>query len=221
MRVVTDDRERDGRVARCLDGMVGVTVEVRRLALGDYLIDERLLVERKTVSDFAASVCDGRLFRQARRLAAHRSQQVCVVIEGTSREAERMGVSREAMQGAVISLTLVFGVPLLRSRDAEETARLLVYAGGQMARAATGLPHRAGRKSSGRERTRIEMLQAIPGIGPSRARALLVRFGGIPALVSASLDEIAKVDGIGRVMAARVQGVVGDSGAGLGVALTP
>lgn len=210
MRVVADDRERDSRVAHCLREMAAVAFEVRRLDLGDYLIDERLLVERKTVSDFATSVCDGGLFRQARRLAAQRSQQVCVVIEGTSREAEHLGVSREAMQGAVISLTLVCGLPLLRSRDPGETARLLLYAGGQMARARRCLLHRGGRKPGGRERTRMEMLQAIPGIGPLRARALLARFGGIRALVAASLDEIAEVDGLGPTMAARVHKIFGD-----------
>ena len=150
MRVVADDREQDCRVVQCLRKTPAVAVEVKRLALGDYLIDERLLVERKTVSDLAASVCDGRLFCQARRLAAHRTEKVCVVIEGTSREAEHLGVSREAMQGAVISLTLVYGLPLLRSRDPDETARLLLYAGRQLARAGRCLPHRAGRKPGGR-----------------------------------------------------------------------
>ncbi len=214
MRVVIDDREPD-RVRRHLERLPGVFIEVRRLALGDYLVDERLLVERKTVDDLAASVCDGRLFRQARRLAAHRSQAVCFVLEGTSRGAERIGVSREALQGAVISLTLVFGVPLLRSRDSDETARLLVYAGGQVARAAAVSAHRSGRKVGASERIRMRMLQAIPGIGPLRARALLACFGGIPALVSATVDEIAAADGIGRMTAARVQAIVGDSGAGL------
>jgi ERCC4-type nuclease len=31
-----------------------------RLATGDYLIDDEVLVERKTVVDFAASLVDGR-----------------------------------------------------------------------------------------------------------------------------------------------------------------
>lgn len=50
-------------------------VQMVRLTTGDYLIDEEVLVERKTFADFAASLADGRLFAQAARLAhsAHRS----------------------------------------------------------------------------------------------------------------------------------------------------
>jgi ERCC4-type nuclease len=40
-----------------------------RLAAGDYLIDDEVLVGRKTVGDFVASLIDGRLFPQAARLA--------------------------------------------------------------------------------------------------------------------------------------------------------
>jgi ERCC4-type nuclease len=35
-------------------------VRMGRLATGDYLIDDEVLVERKTVVDFAASLVDGR-----------------------------------------------------------------------------------------------------------------------------------------------------------------
>ena len=66
----------------------------------------------------------------------------------------------------------------------------------------------------------MEMLQVIPGIGPVRARALLARFGGIRALVAGSLDEIAEVHGLGRVMAARVHRIVDDGFEQVGDSLT-
>ncbi len=44
-------------------------------------------------------------------------------------------------------------------------------------------------------------LQQIPGIGPKKRQALLNRFGGISEITSASREEIAKVDGIGDVLA--------------------
>jgi ERCC4-type nuclease len=50
----------------------------------------------------------------------------------------------------------------------------------------------------------MEMLQAIPGIGPGRAHALLARFGGIAALTRASLREVAEVEGFGAKLATRV-----------------
>ncbi len=37
------------------------------------------------------------------------------------------GMRCEALQGALITLTVHFGNPLLRSRDPQETVRLMVY----------------------------------------------------------------------------------------------
>jgi ERCC4-type nuclease len=208
MRVVVDDRERASVVA-CHLCELGAEVEVARLPLGDFLVDGRLLVERKTVADLAASVCDGRLFRQAKRLASHADQRVCIILEGTSRDAGAAGVSREALQGAMVSLTLVFGLPVLRARDEHETARLVVYAAGQLARTALGISRRVAHRTRRGDRARLEMLQAIPGIGPRRALALLTRFGNVARLAASTPDSVAAVPGVGPTLASRVAWVIG------------
>jgi ERCC4-type nuclease len=46
----------------------GVEVTIGRLPVGDYELNGKFLVERKTLMDFATSIKDGRLFRQACRL---------------------------------------------------------------------------------------------------------------------------------------------------------
>ena len=60
--------------------------------------------------------------------------------------------------------------------------------------------HRARR---GKARTESG-LQDIPGIGPKRRQKLLERFGGLRELKNASVDDIAKVDGISRELAEQV-----------------
>lgn len=50
------------------------------------------------------------------------------------------------------------------------------------------------------------ILDEVPGIGPSRKRLLLRRFGSLTALRSASLDDIAAVDGMSRAAAENVYG---------------
>lgn len=52
-----------------------------RLATGDFLIDNEVLIERKSVDNFAASLIDGRLFRQVARLA-HSGYRSLLLIEG-------------------------------------------------------------------------------------------------------------------------------------------
>ena len=80
-----------------------VTVEIARLEVGDYRVERRVVVERKTVADFAASLIDGRLFQQAAALALAPERSV-LVLEGRDQVWRDTGVRREALQGALITI---------------------------------------------------------------------------------------------------------------------
>jgi excinuclease ABC subunit C len=55
-----------------------------------------------------------------------------------------------------------------------------------------------------KQRTLRSDLGEIPGIGPGRQKALLSRFGSVKGITRATEDEIARVPGFSRVLAARV-----------------
>jgi excinuclease ABC subunit C len=57
--------------------------------------------------------------------------------------------------------------------------------------------HRARRAKARRE----SPLEAIPGLGPKKRRELLRQFGGLQGVVSAGVDDLVKVRGIGRSLA--------------------
>ena len=133
IQIVADDCERQSPLIAALKINVGVKAVVRRLPLGDYLLDERLLFERKTLRDFAASLKDGRLFEQGVRLAASPLHKA-IILEGGIRDLADSGIRREALQGALINLALFLGIPILRAADAEESARLMLYAARQFER---------------------------------------------------------------------------------------
>ena len=126
-----DDREVNSKTAQLLMAEDGVEAVVQRLPLGDYEIDNKLLFERKTLFDFAASIKDGGIFRQACKLVSHPLRSV-IILEGTSSEMSTIKMKREAMQGALITISIIFGIPILRSREAKESVQLILYTARQV-----------------------------------------------------------------------------------------
>lgn len=201
---MVDDREREMGVFERLRGRADVAVVQRRLAVGDYLVDGRLLAERKTLSDFGLSVRDGRLFRQMYRLRSSKTERVCVVLEGAPPDLAKVGLSRASFQGALVAVTLCYGVPLLRSRSPAETADLLLIAARQLRRPGFSQLKRQVSRRDPIDRSQNLLLQAVPEIGLARAAALLAVFGSPAGIASASIDELRQVRGIGPLAATRL-----------------
>ena len=76
-----DHRERNAGIIEILRAKDGFVVEEKNLSVGDYFVNRRVTVERKTTRDFVVSIIDGRLFSQASRLK-RRTEAPLMVVEG-------------------------------------------------------------------------------------------------------------------------------------------
>ncbi|MBW2336968.1 MAG: nuclease [Deltaproteobacteria bacterium] len=204
INIIADDREHKSEVINSLMGIENVEVCIRRLAIGDYQVENRVIVERKTLKDFAVSIIDGRLFKQMIRLANSNSKAV-LILEGTVSDTVEIGVTREAMQGALITVSLILGIPVLRSKDPSETARLMVYIGRQIESMAKGGIQRHGYRPKTKRKRQLFILQGLPGVGPEKAERLLAVFGSVEAAISASSSELQSVDSIGKSIADKIK----------------
>lgn len=212
IRVVADDREPADAVIGALNAMPDVQLSITHLDVGDYIVDDRLVFERKTLLDFAESIVDGRLFRQAWALAnLGEPLRGVMILEGTGSDLERSGMRREAIQGALITISLFFGLPILRARDGGESARLMIYAARQGRAFIRGALPRPGRRPKGKRKTQLAILQSLPGIGAQRADALLENFGSIEAVMAASQQALETIPSIGARTAKAIRWAVSET----------
>jgi len=209
INIIADDREHRSEVIESLMGIENVDVCIRRLSMGDYQVEKRLIVERKTLKDFAVSIIDGRLFKQTVCLANSNSKAV-LILEGTASDTVDLGMTREAMQGALITVSLILGIPVLRSKDPAETAKLIVFIARQIESMAGGGMQRHGYRPKTKRKRQLFILQGLPGVGSEKAERLLAMFGSVEAVISASSSELQTVDGIGKSIAEKIKWAVSE-----------
>lgn len=212
MTIFMDHREAKNRkLMAALASHPGVHLELASLKTGDFLVDNLLLIERKTFKDFALSIKDGRLFQQAARLSAAK-KYTAMVLEGTSGDMKKIRMKREALQGALICLSLKFNLPVLRSVSPEESAWLIIAAAGQCTASRRTKKRPFSRPAPSKRRNTFQqqlfILQGLPGIGPNKAKLLLKTFGSLKAVFSADPLAFKKVDGIGSVTAEKIWSII-------------
>ena len=206
-QVIADHRESKSGVGEYLAALAGVRLRWENLSTGDYIVEEGAIFERKTASDFAASLVDQRLFSQAKRLA-DQPLRAAFIIEGSSDDWSMLGIRREALQGALITLALIFDLPVFRSLNPKETSQILIYAGHQLARLREDTPRYRIYKAKKRWTQQIHLLATLPAVGPDRACRLLDHFGSVQACITATVPQLEKVPGIGAKTAAAIRDLV-------------
>jgi ERCC4-type nuclease len=172
----------------------GLVLRAENLPAGDYVLSDRLIVERKTGSDLAASIKDRRVFEQAERLRSA-YPAVVLLIEG-----KPIHISSASWKGAV-GRVLTMGVAVLQTKNAMDSADWIA----RLARQEVSPP--SGARGAGRVRRDPEagdILGCLPGISTVNARRLLDHFGSLRAVTAASEAELRAVRGIGPVKAAEL-----------------
>lgn len=208
LKIVVDYREAKSGVANVLDRL-GVEVAFAALEIGDYVVSDRLAIERKRTDDFVSSLIDGKrnLFAQLSDLTRVYQKPV-LIIEGTELFTCRQ-INPNAIYGSLISIAIDFGVSLLYSRDEEETAAILKMLAKreQTDNKREVNPH--GKKSTSTLTEQQEYLvSAIADIGPKAARNLLLHFGSVEAIMKADAKELKKVKLIGPKRAAKIREIL-------------
>ncbi|MBE8540049.1 ERCC4 domain-containing protein [Geoglobus acetivorans] len=201
--IFADSREMRSSVVKKLRDR-GVKIEIKSLEVADYVLSERVAVERKTAEDFVNSLIGKeRLFSQLINLKKS-YQRPLLIIEGENLYGRRM-VSPAAIRGAIASITVDFGIPVIFTRNEDETAEFLtaIAKREQEIKKREISLHADKTKRSLREELEY-VVSAIPDVGPVIAKNLLSHFRTLKNLANADVEELKKVPKVGDKTAEKI-----------------
>jgi len=197
--VIADTRECRTQVVRNLS-IAGVNVIPKQIEIGDYIISDKVCVERKSCRDFVESMMDGTLFRQLANLK--NSYEIPVlIVEGEDLIASR-NIRPSSIYGCLASIAIDYKIPVLFSRNQKETADLiLAMARREQKEEKKDIPIRGGKKSMTLQERQQYIVEGLPNVSSILAKRLLKRFKTIRNIANAEEEELYSVDGIGRATA--------------------
>ena len=195
INIVVDNREFNSNVVKELSRM-DVIVVPRQLETGDYVLSDRVGVERKEVNDFLQSMIDGRLFSQLKNLKNSYLRPL-LVLEGEGLFTTRK-INQGAIFGALACIVADYGIPIIQTKDEQETASLMF----SIARREFGEGRTVGVRGEKGSMSLSErqqfIIEGLPNISGMLAQRLLSHFGSIKGVIDADVEELIKVKGIGK-----------------------
>ena len=208
IRIFVDQRELRSQVVKHLMNL-DVELEFKNLEVGDYVLSERVGVERKTAADFLSSLTSAErsLLRQVKELS-EAYERPLLIIEGDLK-ASKTQIHPNALRGALAAILTDFGVPVIQVEDERETAALLyaIARREQLELRRAVSPH--GRKTAKTLKEQQEyIVSSIPGVGITVARNLLRHFKTVERVMTAAEEELKAVERVGAATARRIREVL-------------
>jgi ERCC4-type nuclease len=134
MKITCDYRERD--VIKSLRSIIerkqkNIEVIDDNLSLGDFIVNDTILIERKSLSDLASSIYDGRYREQSDRLMQFRidnpQMKIFYFIEGNMNLFSPKGnIGIDSIKGAIFSLQYEKDFFVMQTSNVMDTASMLI-----------------------------------------------------------------------------------------------
>jgi Fanconi anemia group M protein len=178
-------------------------MEKRRLDVADFIISTDIGIERKKASDFEQSIIDGRLFTQAEKLKNEFKKPLIVII---GNDFER--IKPKALSGAFISLIVDYSIPLVFLNNEEEFAEFISKIVEREGKPVKERKTNFSRKNTDFKLQKINVVEALPGVGPQLARKLLQKFKTLKNLFNADEKQLMEVEGVGKIKAKKIKDLI-------------
>lgn len=183
----------------------GAEVIEQTLQCGDFLISSNTVIERKTKTDFVASIIDQRLFYQAKSMAERYPNPVFIVEE----DGKKIKISANALFGAYGCLIADFGISLIFSFNQKQTANI-IYSVARYEQVSKKVQLKANplKKIKTLSMSQRSIIESLPDIGPTIAKELLLAFKSPINIFLATEKELADIKMVGKERAKTIRNTI-------------
>lgn len=206
-KVIADTREQSSGVLKILSDM-DADIKLQSLITADYIVSGRVGIERKSVSDFASSIIDRRLLMQLRELK-NNFEKPLIIIEGTEDIYSVRNIHPNAIRGMLATIAVSYGIPILYSKDNNDTAELIMsIAKREQGDETKDFNMHQEPKPLTQKELQEYIVQSLPNIGSSLAKSLLKEFKSVKGIFNADVEELRKVEKIGEKKAEDIKKII-------------
>ena len=194
-KIIVDHREKNSAVSIHLRNL-DIEIEFKQLKVADYLT-KGTAIERKTITDFIASIKNKRLQNQLEDLQQYPNR--LLIIEGLdeqdlySDEFEgETGMHPNAIRGLILSILLKHKIPIIYTKNTKDTAKFLSILARKKEKEH---PLNVSKKALTKKQRLQFILEGFPGIGPKTAKKLLTKFNSLKNIFNANEEKLTEVIG--------------------------
>ncbi|MDP3728117.1 MAG: DEAD/DEAH box helicase [bacterium] len=207
LKIYADAREKGSGVIKYLVDQ-GVDIRMQNLDVGDFIVSEKVGVERKEIKDFVDSILDKRLLHQVKALK-ETFEKPLLIIEGTDDLYSVRKVHPNAIRGMLAWIAIDMKVPIIYTKDFRDTAELLIILARREQEERDGdFSIRGEKKPLSTKELQEFIIAGLPGVGTHLAQNLLKEFGSVHNIINASEEELKDVENIGKKKATEIRRII-------------
>ena len=206
--VYVDQRERNSGIAKKLSEM-GAVVNVKQLEVADYLLSERLAVERKSIPDFLQSLIDGRLMGQMSEMVRNFGTPILIIEGDACTLYTERNMHPNAIRGAISSIAVDFGIPIIYTTGPDDTAAFIyILAKREQEGKTKEIALRGEKKAMSLSEWQRFVVESLPNVSAVLAKRLLKHFGSVKKVFDAEEEDLQEVEGVAEIKAKRIKEII-------------
>ncbi len=196
--IIADHREKRTKTCEWLRTFDARIIE-KQLDVADYIVSDRVGIERKTVSDLLESVLNQRLFRQLEDLSSSFDRPLLIVEGDQKMLFSARNIHPNTVHGVLSSITLDYGIPMIWTHSPKVTAAQIYWtACREQGKGKRGLQARVCKKAKSLAQQQQFLVAGLPSVNSVLSRRLLHEFGTVRGVFGLGEEELKKVHGIGK-----------------------